>query len=53
MANLARIIPKPVEIGREALIVIAGALLAAFVIGQMPQVREWIKAQWAGAPAGT
>jgi hypothetical protein len=43
-------IPKPAEIGREALIVIAGALVAAFVIGQLPGVREWIKRQWDGAP---
>jgi len=42
-------IPKPAEVGREAIIVLAGALLAAFVIGQLPPVREWIKKQWDGA----
>lgn len=42
-------IPAPAEISREAIIVIAGALLAALVIGQMPGVREWIKRQWDGA----
>lgn len=51
--SLKAAIPKPAEIGREALIVIAGALLAALVIGRLPQVREWIKTQWAGAPTGT
>lgn len=50
--NIKAVIPKPVEIGREALIVIAGALIAAFVIGQLPAVRNWIKEQWAGAPTG-
>lgn len=43
-------IPKPVEIGREALIVLGGALLAALVIGQLPGVRAWVKKQWDGAP---
>lgn len=49
----AALIPKPVEIGREALIVIAGALVAALIIGQLPSVRDWIKRQWGGAPQGT
>lgn len=53
MMNI-KAVPKPVvEIGREALIVLAGALVAALVIGQLPGVREWIKAQWAGAPTGS
>lgn len=47
---MARLIPKPVEIGREALLVIAGAVVAAFIIGQVPGVRDWIKRQWDGAP---
>ena len=38
------------DIGREALIVLAGAVVAAFVIGQFPAVRDWIKQQWDGAP---
>lgn len=44
------LIPKPVEIGREALIVLAGAIIAAAVIGALPELREWIKRQWDGAP---
>lgn len=44
-----RIIPSAPEVVREAIIVIAGALLAAFVVGQLPPVRRWIKAQWDGA----
>jgi hypothetical protein len=48
---MARLIPKPTEIGREALIVVGGAIIAALIIGQMPGVRAWIKRQWDGAPS--
>ena len=44
--KLAAVVPKPAEIGREALIVLGGALLAALIVGRMPAVREWIKRQW-------
>ena len=40
-------LPTVSEISREALIVIAGALLAALVMSQFPSVRKWIKDQWA------
>lgn len=39
-------IPTPAAITREALTVIAGALLAALIIGQLPPVKAWIKKQW-------
>jgi len=42
-----KIIPTLPETSREALIVIAGALLAALVMSQFPAVRAWIKEQWA------
>ena len=42
------IIPKPAEIGREALIVLGGAILAALIIGQLPGVKAWVKKQWEG-----
>ena len=42
-----KIIPTVPEIGREALIVIAGAILAAAIMSQFPAVKAWIKAQWA------
>jgi hypothetical protein len=45
-------LPGLPEISREAIVVIAGAVVAAFVIGQLPGVRAWIKAQWDGAPQG-
>lgn len=44
------IIPTLPDIGREALIVVGGAIVAAFIIGQIPALRDWIKAQWAEAP---
>jgi hypothetical protein len=47
--SLKNMIPKTTDIGREAIIVIAGALVAALVIGQLPGVRDWIKAQWSGS----
>lgn len=40
------LIPTLPEIGREAIIVLAGAVLAALVIGQFPGVKAWIKEQW-------
>lgn len=43
-------IPKPAEVGREALIVLGGALIAALVIGQLPGVKAWIKRQWGDTP---
>ena len=44
-----KFIPSAPEVGREAVIVIAGALLAAFIVGQLPALRDWIKRQWGGA----
>jgi len=44
------LIPKPAEVGREAVVVILGAIVAAAVIGQLPALRQWIKDQWGGAP---
>lgn len=47
---MSPLIPKPAEVGREALIVLLGAIVAAAVIGQFPALRTWIKAQWDDAP---
>jgi hypothetical protein len=41
-----KIVPTPSAITKEALTVVAGALLAAFIIGQLPPVKAWIKKQW-------
>lgn len=43
-------IPSLPEITREALIVLAGALIAAVVVGNVPGLREWVKAQWLDTP---
>lgn len=43
-------IPSLPEIGRETLIVLAGALLAALIVGQLPGVREWMREQWQAPP---
>lgn len=37
------------DIGKEAVILLGGAIVAAFVIGRFPQVKTWIQAQWGGA----
>lgn len=49
--KLPAIVPTPVEIGREALLLLAGALLAAFVMSQWPAGREYIRRAWAPPPA--
>lgn len=38
--------PDSKAIIREAVTVVAGAVLAALVIGQLPGVKAWIKRQW-------
>lgn len=48
--QLKNIIPSLPEVGREAIIVLGGALLAALVVGQFPQLRDWIKRQWLDTP---
>lgn len=47
---IKQIIPTVPEIGREALIVIGGALLAALIVGQFPALRLWVKNQWLDTP---
>lgn len=43
-------LPKFSAISQEAMIVLGGAVLAALVIGQLPGLRDWIKAQWGDTP---
>lgn len=40
-------IPGPAAIGREAIIVVGGALLAAFIMSQLPSVKAYVKKAWA------
>lgn len=39
--------PSTREVIREAIIVLAGATLAALVISRLPGLKKWIKEQWA------
>lgn len=50
---MKNMIPTLPEIGRETLTLLAGALLAALIIGQLPGVKAWMREQWAGAPMPT
>lgn len=43
------IIPSTPEFFREAIIVIGGALIAAFVLSQLPAVRAYIQTNLGGA----
>lgn len=44
--KLPAFLPAPAEIGRETLIVLLGALIAALIVGQLPSVKEWMREQW-------
>jgi hypothetical protein len=48
--KIRAIIPKPDSVLREAVIVVAGAVIAAALVGAFPTLRDWIKKQWDGAP---
>lgn len=48
--QMKSIVPSVPEIGREALIIIGGAVLAALVVSQFPALQAWIKTQWNGTP---
>lgn len=41
-----RAIPRPAEVLREAIVVIGGAVLAAWIIGKFPKAKAWMKEQW-------
>lgn len=43
-------LPALSKVTQEAAIVLGGAILAAFVIGQFPGLRDWIKKQWGDTP---
>jgi hypothetical protein len=45
-----RWVPNAPEVSREALTVIAGAIVAAWVIGNLPALRAWLQQQWGGTP---
>lgn len=43
--NLSKLIPTPVEVGREGLIVLGGLLIAALILSRFPKVRDFVTAQ--------
>ena len=43
-------IPVWHELAKETLIVLGGAVIAAFIVGQFPSLRSWMLAQWADTP---
>lgn len=43
-----KLLPTPQSVIVEAVTVIAGAVLAAFVIGRLPELRDWMRQQWDG-----
>lgn len=49
MQPLKKFIPSVPEIARETLIVLAGAVVAAAVVGMLPTLRNWMKKQWDGS----
>lgn len=44
--SIKAVIPKPAEVGREAIILICGALLAALIMKQWPAGREFVRSAW-------
>lgn len=44
--DVKQMIPSVNEIGRETIIVLGGALVAALIIGNLPTVRDWMRKQW-------
>lgn len=44
--NLKKLVPSWPEVGREAFIVLGGAILAAAILYQVPSVKAWIKKAW-------
>lgn len=43
-------LPTVPEVAREAIIVVAGAIVAAAVVGAIPRLRTWLREQWEKKP---
>lgn len=43
--NLKQIIPTAPEVAREALVVLAGVLVAAYVLSRFPQLKNFVTGQ--------
>lgn len=46
------ILPKPEAFAREAIILIGGALLAAFILSKVPQLQRYINTNTKGTGCG-
>ena len=44
--KLPAFVPSPAEIGRETIVLVCGALLAAWIMGQWPAGRAYIRNAW-------
>ncbi|GKS96783.1 hypothetical protein [Acidovorax sp. SUPP2825] len=44
--KLPAFVPSPAEVGRETIILICGALLAALIMSNWPAGRSYIRAAW-------
>lgn len=42
-------LPSSKEVVREVIVVLAGAVIAALIIGQLPELRTWMRQQWDGS----
>lgn len=47
---MKKLFPSLPELGRETLIVLGGAIIAAFIVGQSPALKAWIREQWGDTP---
>jgi|GEM_PF-6982594 hypothetical protein len=43
--NFSKIVPTAPEVAREAVIVLGGILIAAYVLSRFPKIRDWVAAQ--------
>lgn len=51
--NVKAFIPTPAEFGREALILVGGAILAALLMRQFPALKAFIRDAWGEPGAHT
>jgi hypothetical protein len=42
-----KMVPTGSAVVNQALVLLAGSLLAALIVGQLPGVKAWIREQWA------
>ena len=40
--DIQKVIPKPTEIAREALVVLAGVLIAAYILSRFPKLQSFV-----------